>query len=67
MKNVDSKQIQEIMKEEMVLNEKETEIKIHSNVIKTSQKIKIEESSDLQNFKIKDITTSLLIARQYMI
>ena len=67
MKNVDSKQIQEIMKEEMVLNEEETEIKIHSNVIKTSQKITIEESSDLQNFKIKDITTSLLIARQYLI
>ena len=67
MKNVDSKQIQEIMKEEMVLNEKETEIKIPSNVIKTSQKIKIEESSDSQNFKIKDITTSLLIARQYLI
>ena len=55
------------MKEEMVLNEKETEIKIPSNVIKTSQKIKIEESSDSQNFKIKDITTSLLIARQYLI
>ena len=67
MKNVDSKQIQEIMKEEMVLNEKETEIKIHSNVIERSRKITIEESSDLQNFKIKDITTSLLIARQYLI
>ena len=63
MKNVDSKQIQEIMKEEMVLNEEETEIKIHSDVTK----ITIEESSQLQNFKIKDITTSLLIARQYLI
>ena len=67
MKNVDSKQIQEIMKEEMVLNQEETEIKIHSNDIERSQKITIEESSDLQNFKIKDITTSLLIARQYLI
>ena len=55
------------MKEEMVLNEKETEIKIHSNVIERSQKITIKESSQLQNFKIKDITTSLLIARQYLI
>ena len=35
-----------IMKEEMVLNEEETEIKIHSNVIETSQKKTIEESSD---------------------
>ena len=37
MKNVDSKQTQKIMKEEMVLNEKETEIQIHSNVIKKSK------------------------------
>ena len=55
------------MKEEMVLNEEETEIKIHSNDIERSQKITIEESSDSQNYKIKDITTSLLIARQYLI
>ena len=67
MKNVDSKQIQEIMKEEMVLNDEETEIKIHSNDIERSQKITIEESSDSQNYKIKDITRSLLIARQYLI
>ena len=53
VKAVDSKQIQRIMKDEMIVNTEDTEINIHSNVVKTSNKITIDESSDLPKFKIK--------------